>query len=74
MRTAALVHLSVAILGCVVPAAILFHETLFHKTDAGVPFATLLKEKGILVGIKVDKGTAASKCHVGQGPLCSPRD
>ncbi|KAH6590355.1 hypothetical protein BASA50_009330 [Batrachochytrium salamandrivorans] len=38
--------------------AILFEETLFQKTAAGKPFAEVLKEQGILVGIKVDKGTA----------------
>ncbi|EGF80173.1 hypothetical protein BATDEDRAFT_35107 [Batrachochytrium dendrobatidis JAM81] len=37
--------------------AILFEETLFQKTAAGKPFAELLKEHGIAVGIKVDKGT-----------------
>lgn len=64
VRTAALAHFA-ATGDLYLPhpsPAILFHETLFHKTDAGVPFATLLKEKGILVGIKVDKGTATSKC------------
>ena len=35
--------------------AILFEETLFQKTAAGKPFAELLKEHGIAVGIKVDK-------------------
>ncbi|XP_058874431.1 fructose-bisphosphate aldolase B-like [Acipenser ruthenus] len=37
---------------------IFFHETLYQKTDAGVPFPKLVKDKGIVVGIKVDKGTA----------------
>ncbi|KAJ3080864.1 hypothetical protein HK102_002754 [Quaeritorhiza haematococci] len=36
---------------------ILFEETLFQKTHDGVPFAKLLNDAGILVGIKVDKGT-----------------
>ncbi|NWI12267.1 ALDOB aldolase, partial [Crypturellus soui] len=37
---------------------ILFHETLYQKDSSGKPFPTLIKEKGIVVGIKLDKGTA----------------
>ncbi|XP_063814522.1 fructose-bisphosphate aldolase B-like [Pseudophryne corroboree] len=37
---------------------ILFHETLYQKSNSGVPFSKLLKDQGIVVGIKVDKGTA----------------
>lgn len=37
---------------------ILFHETLYQKSNDGVPFPKLLKDQGIVVGIKVDKGTA----------------
>ncbi|RHN48629.1 putative fructose-bisphosphate aldolase [Medicago truncatula] len=36
---------------------ILFEETLYQKTAAGKPFVELLKEGGVLPGIKVDKGT-----------------
>ncbi|KZV14909.1 fructose-bisphosphate aldolase, cytoplasmic isozyme-like [Dorcoceras hygrometricum] len=36
---------------------ILFEETLFQKTAAGKPFVDVLKEGGVLPGIKVDKGT-----------------
>jgi len=36
---------------------ILFDETLRQKTNEGVPFAEYLAKKGILPGIKVDKGT-----------------
>ncbi|KAI3360266.1 hypothetical protein L3Q82_014578, partial [Scortum barcoo] len=35
---------------------IFFHETLYQKTDDGKPFPQLIKEKGMVVGIKVDKG------------------
>ncbi|KAA8584782.1 hypothetical protein FQN60_003476 [Etheostoma spectabile] len=35
---------------------IFFHETLYQKTDDGKPFAQLVKERGMVVGIKVDKG------------------
>jgi fructose-bisphosphate aldolase class I len=38
---------------------ILFDETLRQKTDAGVPFADYLAGKGIIPGIKVDKGAHA---------------
>lgn len=35
---------------------ILFHETMYQKTDGGKPFTQYLKERGMVVGIKVDKG------------------
>uniref|UniRef100_H3AKA5 Fructose-bisphosphate aldolase n=1 Tax=Latimeria chalumnae TaxID=7897 RepID=H3AKA5_LATCH len=35
---------------------IFFHETLYQKTDDGMPFVQVIKDKGIVVGIKVDKG------------------
>ncbi|XP_069047441.1 fructose-bisphosphate aldolase B [Lepisosteus oculatus] len=38
---------------------IFFHETLYQKADNGVLFPKIVKDKGIVVGIKVDKGTAA---------------
>ncbi|KAK9266398.1 hypothetical protein L1049_025255 [Liquidambar formosana] len=36
---------------------ILFDETLYQKTSSGKPFVEVLKEGGVLPGIKVDKGT-----------------
>ena len=36
---------------------LLFEETLYQKTSSGVLFSELLSKNGILVGIKVDKGT-----------------
>lgn len=39
-----------------ISGVILFEETLRQKTVAGVPFPDLLAEKGIIPGIKVDKG------------------
>eukprot|EP00842_Homolaphlyctis_polyrhiza_P001960 jgi/Hompol1/2765/HPOL_001547-RA len=44
-------------LGNYLGGAILFEETLFQKTADGKPFAEVLRENGIIVGIKVDKGT-----------------
>nr|CCQ42785.1 aldolase homolog A [Leucosolenia complicata] len=35
---------------------ILFHETLYQKADDGTPFVTLLQDRGIIPGIKVDLG------------------
>ncbi|KAM8936551.1 LOW QUALITY PROTEIN: fructose-bisphosphate aldolase A-like [Lycaon pictus] len=35
---------------------VLFHETLYQKTDDGRPFPQVTKSKGGAVGIKVDKG------------------
>eukprot|EP00099_Drosophila_melanogaster_P010225 NP_001262985.1 aldolase, isoform L [Drosophila melanogaster] len=39
-----------------ISGVILFHETLYQKADDGTPFAEILKKKGIILGIKVDKG------------------
>ncbi|XP_068181000.1 fructose-bisphosphate aldolase B [Antennarius striatus] len=41
-----------------VGGVIFFHETLYQKSDSGKLFPEVIKEKGIVVGIKVDKGTA----------------
>jgi fructose-bisphosphate aldolase, class I len=35
---------------------ILFHETLYQKADDGTPLVSLLEKRGIIPGIKVDKG------------------
>ena len=40
-----------------VSGVILFHETLYQKADDGTPFVKLLKDNGIIPGIKVDTGT-----------------
>lgn len=40
-----------------ISGVILFDETLRQKTHDGTPFAALLKSKGVVPGIKVDKGT-----------------
>lgn len=39
-----------------ISGVILFHESLYQKADDGTPFPALLKSKGIIPGIKVDKG------------------
>jgi len=39
-----------------ISGVILFHETLYQKDDSGTPFAEVLKKRGIIPGIKVDKG------------------
>jgi len=39
-----------------VSGVIMYEETLYHKTSDGKPFAQLLQEMDIVVGIKVDKG------------------
>ncbi|CAN7062114.1 unnamed protein product [Brassica rapa subsp. trilocularis] len=38
---------------------ILFEETLYQKSSKGTPFVDILKEGGVLPGIKVDKGTVS---------------
>ncbi|XP_034461289.1 fructose-bisphosphate aldolase C-A [Hippoglossus hippoglossus] len=35
---------------------IFFHETLYQHFDNGVPFVKMIRDRGILVGVKVDKG------------------
>src|ERR671910_3730909 len=40
-----------------ISGVILFDETLRTKASDGTPFAQLLSKKGIIPGIKVDKGT-----------------
>jgi len=39
-----------------ISGVILYHETLYQKTDSGIPFPQWLKQRGIIPGIKVDKG------------------
>jgi len=39
-----------------ISGVILYDETFWQKADDGTPFVELLKKKGILPGIKVDKG------------------
>lgn len=42
--------------GQYVSGVILYEETLYQSTAEGKPFVDLLKEKNVLVGIKLDKG------------------
>lgn len=42
-----------------ISGVILFEETLYQSTKDGVRFTELMKKKGIIPGIKVDKGTVA---------------
>ncbi|KAH8308146.1 hypothetical protein KR059_007095 [Drosophila kikkawai] len=38
-----------------ISGVIFYHETLHQRTDDGIPFVEVLKKKGILTGIKVDR-------------------
>ncbi|KAK3405845.1 hypothetical protein EUGRSUZ_K02073 [Eucalyptus grandis] len=49
---------------------ILFEETLYQKTAAGKPFVEVLKEGGVLPGIKVDKGTTTTQGLDGLAQRC----
>lgn len=40
-------------LGNYISGVILFHETLYQKSDDGRPFVELIKQMGIIPGIKV---------------------
>ncbi|KAL8574240.1 hypothetical protein ACOMHN_065783 [Nucella lapillus] len=48
-----------------ISGVIMFHETLYQKDSNGKPFVDILKEKGIIPGIKVDKGVVplAGSCN-----------
>jgi len=39
-----------------ISGVIFFDETFYQKTDAGIPFPQVLKSRGIIPGIKVDRG------------------
>jgi len=39
-----------------ISGVILYEETLFQKSSDGTPFVDMLKKKGVIAGIKVDKG------------------
>ncbi|XP_045468908.1 fructose-bisphosphate aldolase-like isoform X1 [Harmonia axyridis] len=43
-------------LGDYISGVILYHETVYQKADDGTPFIELLKQRGIIPGIKVDTG------------------
>lgn len=43
---------------------ILYEETLYQKTADGTPFVDILKKKGVVPGIKVDKVTKNSKSNI----------
>ncbi len=45
---------------------ILVDETIRQQTHTGIPFVDVLKEKGIIPGIKVDKGTKQLALHEGE--------
>src|SRR5665811_1870466 len=45
---------------------ILFDETIRQKDDNGTPFAEVLKQKGIIPGIKVDAGAKDLALHPGE--------
>ncbi len=49
-----------------VSGVILYDETIRQKSDEGTPFADVLAKRGILPGIKVDKGTVELALHAGE--------
>jgi fructose-bisphosphate aldolase class I len=54
-------------LGKYISGVILFDETFYQKTDDGTPFVEVLQKKGIIPGIKVDKGVIPLAGSVGEG-------
>jgi fructose-bisphosphate aldolase class I len=49
-----------------VSGVILYEETLFQKAADGTPFVDILKSRGVIPGIKVDKGTENLPCTDGE--------
>ena len=47
-------------LGKYISGAIMFEETLYQSTADGKPFVDVLRDQGIMPGIKVDGGLEAS--------------
>lgn len=43
-------------MGKYISGVILFHETFFQKGDDGTPFVKMIQDRGVIPGIKVDKG------------------
>jgi fructose-bisphosphate aldolase class I len=53
-------------IGDFISGAILFEETIRQKTSAGRPIVEVLREAGIIPGIKVDERTKAMALHPGE--------
>lgn len=52
-------------INCCIGGVIFFHETLYQHSDNGVPFVKMIRDRGILVGIKVWQfRTKLYKCEV----------
>ena len=50
-----------------ISGVILFHETVYQKADDGTPFVKILRDNGIIPGIKVDKGVVPLAGTIGEG-------
>merc|ERR1711915_958777 len=50
-----------------ISSVILFHETLYQKADDSTPFVKILQDKGVIPGIKVDKGVVPLGGTIGEG-------
>ncbi len=53
-------------LGDAISGAILYDETIRQKTRAGTAFTEVMRQAGIVIGIKVDKGTVDLPGHAGE--------
>jgi fructose-bisphosphate aldolase class I len=49
-----------------ISGVIMFHETFYQKADDGTPFVKVLQSKGIIPGIKVDKGVVNLAGTIGE--------
>lgn len=59
-------------LGNYISGVILFHETLYQKSDDGRPFVDLIKQLGIIPGIKVGYGNYIYLCLSSEKPMSHP--
>uniref|UniRef100_A0A8C6TIV2 fructose-bisphosphate aldolase n=1 Tax=Neogobius melanostomus TaxID=47308 RepID=A0A8C6TIV2_9GOBI len=52
---------------------IFFHETLYQHSDSGVSFVKMIRDRGIMIGVKVDKGVASVHLNaINNCPLPKP--
>lgn len=61
-----LMLLCLAGLGQYISGCIMFDETLYQDSRAGVPFVKLLNAQGIVAGIKVRPSSFTTICEVSQ--------
>jgi len=49
-----------------ISGVILFDETIYQETENGIPFNKLIRDKGMILGIKVDQGKVSASFSPGE--------